>query len=68
MSSDLEKELNDEQQQLENLDEIISNLLPDKCSVCSIKPICSVITTYAELYNIGIKVQIENCNYFRNVK
>ena len=49
----------------ENTELLPSDVIPDKCLDCKQSTICSALTSYVNLLSIGIKIQVETCDFYR---
>jgi len=66
MSRDIEELTNAFSDNLTDIENVSSDIIPDKCVECINNAICNPLTSHLNLLRIGIKIQIESCPYYRN--
>ena len=64
MSDDLKNLTDSFLEPLTNIETTPAEVIPDKCIECKNNTICSPLTSHINLLTIGIKIQIEECQFF----
>jgi len=47
---------------------IEESMLPCKCMTCITANVCSPINTYVQLIKIGIKIEVQSCPYYKELR